>query len=113
MTWQLKTDMKMERRRAAPAGDSGAGAMERTVPSAGERIVLSSPAGSRSGSRKNETRKTAKAPKTAAKIVCPEAPAAAARRRGGRMKTQPSRAMGILSARPPSGECARSSPCGP
>jgi hypothetical protein len=60
--------MKIETRREAPGGDSGAVAAQRTVPSAGETTVFSSPVGTRSGSRKNDSRKTARAPKTAAKI---------------------------------------------
>ncbi len=113
MTWQLNTDMKIEIRRPAPGGDSGAAATERIVPSAGETIVSSSPSGARSGSRKTESRKTPRAPRNAAAIPCPAAAAPAARASGGRMKTHPSRATGILSARPLSGGCARSPPCGP
>ena len=45
LTWQLKTDMKIEMRRAAPGGASGAGSTERIVPSAGETIVSSPPGG--------------------------------------------------------------------
>jgi hypothetical protein len=89
--------MKIVTRRDAPAGASGAGATERTVPSAGETIVSSPPSGVRSGSRKKETRKTARANRNPARIGQPRKPAAAAAASGGRMKTQPSRAMGIFS----------------
>jgi hypothetical protein len=53
LTWQLKTDMKIESRRFAPGGASGGSVTERTVPSAGDTIVSEPPSGMRSGSRKN------------------------------------------------------------
>jgi hypothetical protein len=105
--------MKIERRRDAPGGASGAGATERTVPSAGETIVSSPPSGTRSGSRKKERRKRVSANETIATIGYPVSAAAAAMAAGMRMKTQPSRAMGILSARPPPDDFGRSLPCGP
>jgi hypothetical protein len=60
--------MKIVRRREDPGGASGAGATDRTVPSAGETIVSSPPSATRSGSRKNESRKSARARKKAARI---------------------------------------------
>jgi hypothetical protein len=89
--------MKMVIRREQPAGASGAGATERIVPSAGETIVSSPPSGVRSGSRKKETRKIERARRTPAATVHPSQPAARAAASGGRMKAQPSRAIGILS----------------
>ena len=113
LTWQLKTDMKIVILRAAPGGASAASPIESTVPSAGETIVSSPPSGVRSGSRKNWIRKSVTAARNAAQTERPSqavSPAAAA---GGRMKTYPALAIGILSARPPCGGCARSPPCGP
>jgi hypothetical protein len=67
------------------------------VPSAGETIASSPPSGVRSGSRKKEIRKTARMNRKAAVIGQPRKPAAPAAASGGRMKTQPSRAMGSFS----------------
>src|SRR6266498_4976744 len=103
LTWQLKTDMNIESRREDPGGASGAGATESTVPSAGETIVSSPPSGTRSGSRKKESRKSAIAKRNSATIGWPVHAATAAAAAGGRMKTHPSRATGILSGRPPRG----------
>jgi hypothetical protein len=89
--------MKTVIRRDAPLGASGAGPMESTVPSAAETIVSSPPSGVRSGSRKKETRNSVSRKRKPARIGQPAQAAAAASRKGGTMKTQPSRAMGILS----------------
>jgi len=58
--------MKIESRREEPGGASGAGPTFRTVPSAGEMIVSSPPSGTRSGSRKKDSRKSAGAKKKSA-----------------------------------------------
>ena len=89
--------MKIDRRRDEPGGASGAVATESTVPSAGDTIDSSPPSGTRSGSRKNESRNRAIANRKSARIRWPVTAAMAAAARGGRMKTHPSRVTGILS----------------
>jgi hypothetical protein len=93
----LKTDMKIVIRREAPAGASAAGPTESTVPSAGETIVSGPPTGVRSGSRKNEMRKTVGAASTSVQTGCPVTAAATVRRKGGMMNFHPSLASGNFS----------------
>jgi len=89
--------MKIVMRLFAPAGASSAGPIERMVPSAGETIVSGPPTGTRSGSRKNEIRKTVGAAKMSDQTGRPVAAAATDRRKGGRMNFHPSFASGKLS----------------